>query len=354
MEKKKEAVTIKEVAARAGVSWATASRALSGAGYASPETRRRVQQAAVELGYKPHASARSLKLRRTNIVGLMIADIVNPFYSYLADGLLDCAKRLGYHVMLCATDEDPAMEREYLEVLMENRVDGIVAVPTGDNLGLWREALDLGVRLVLVDREIAGLGEADVVLVDNEKGAHEATAHLLHLGHRRIGIVTGPTSTTTGNGRLQGYYQAFRAANVPIDDHLVQIGDFKRESGFQGAQRLLSLDDPPTAVFAANNVLGEAALFAIRERGLRIPEDISFIHFDDVPWASLTHPRMSVVAQPAYSLGFVGMERLVQRLREGQEAAHPPIRTVLQPELVIRESCGVCRRQGPAAVHPQQ
>lgn len=349
----KKSVTIKEVARKAGVSWSTASRALSGGGYASPETRERVRQAAIELNYKPHASARNLKLKRTHIVGLIIADIVNPFYSYLADGLLDCAKRMDYHVMLCATDEDPLMEHEYLEVLMENRVDGIVAVPTGDNLALWRDALNLGLKLVLLDREIPGLAaEADVVLVDNERGAREAIELLINLGHQRIGIITGPTSTTTGNGRLQGYYQALRRANVAIDEGLVQIGSFKRESGFQSAQRLLSLDDPPTAIFAANNVLGEAALFAIRERGLRIPDDLSFILFDDVPWASLTTPRISVVAQPAYSLGFVGMERLVQKLREETNSSRPAVRTMLQPQLIIRESCGPYRRAQPAAGGP--
>ena len=350
MAKKRSSVTLKEVAARAGVSWATASRALSGSGYASPDARQRVQQAAADLGYKPHASARSLKLKRTNIVGLMIADIVNPFYSYLADGLLDCAKSLGYHVMLCASDEDPVMEKEYLEVLMENRVDGIVAVPTGENLALWQEALDLGVNLVLVDREIVGLLEPDVILVDNEKGAQEATELLLQLGHRRIGIITGPASTTTGYGRLQGYYQAFAEADLPTDSNLVPVGDFKRDSGFQRAQRLLNLDDPPTAIFAANNVLGEGALFAIRERGLSIPDEISLILFDDVPWTSLTNPAVSVVAQPAHSLGFLGLERLAQRLQEGEENVRPPVRTILQPELVIRESCGPCSRLNAGSV----
>lgn len=337
-KRSKNSITIKEVAAQAGVSSATASRGLSGRGYVSLQARQRVQRAAAELAYRPHAAARSLKLNRTNTLGLMIADIVNPFYSYLADGLLDCARSLSYHVILCATDEDPHMEEEYLEVLMENRVDGIVAVPTGHNLRLWQEALKLGVKVVLTDREIAGI-DADVVLVDNQKGAYEAVNLLLRLGHQRIGIICGPTSTTTGNGRLQGYYASLREAGVPIDPNLVQIGDFKRESGFVGAQRLLSLDDPPTAIFATNNVLGEVTMFAIRERGLKIPDDISLVLFDDVPWASLTSPKITVVAQPAYSLGYVSMERLVQRLQETDEVVRPPVRTILQPELVIRESC---------------
>jgi LacI family transcriptional regulator len=338
----KKAVTIKDVAAQAEVSVATASRAISGRGYVSAQTRTRVLQAVQDLGYKPSAAARSLKLRRTNTIGLMIADVVNPFYSFLADGVLDCARRLGYHVILCATDEDPAMEREYLEVLMEKRVDGIIAVPTGHNLRLWREATGMGTELVLVDREVPGLSDANIVLVDNVKGAYEATAHLVRLGHRRIAIICGPTSTTTGEGRLQGYYDALAEAGLPIDKDLVQVGTFKRESGFQAAQRLLSMQAPPSAIFAANNVLGEAAMFAIRERGLEIPSDISLVIFDDVPWTSLTSPRVTVVAQPTHSIGFLGMELLVQRLEKANKAQRAPLKTVLQPEFVVRESCAAC------------
>lgn len=343
----KKSVTIKDVANLAGVSLATASRALSGHGYVSPEARQRVQQAAHELHFKPDGSARSLKLKRTNTVGLMIADIANPFYSQLADGVLDCAKRLGYHVILCATDEDPAMEREYLEVLMERRVDGILAVPTGHNLKLWREAADLGTRLVLVDREIPDITDLDVVLVDNATGARSAITYLLELGHRRIGIISGPTTTTTGKDRLQGYYDALRAAEVPVEDRLVQLGSFKRETGLEAARRLLSLPDPVTAIFAANNVLGEATIVAIRERGLRVPDDVSLVLFDDVPWASLTNPALTVVAQPTYDLGFVAMERLANRLQDADRGSRPPLKTVLRTDLVIRESCrSLVPRQG--------
>jgi LacI family transcriptional regulator len=335
----KPIVTIREVATRAGVSVATASRALNGGGYASEETKQRVNLAARELGYKPNAAARSLKLQRTKTVGLMVADVINPFYSYLADGVLACAKRLGYHVILSATNEDPMMEREYLEVLMENRVDGIITVPTGHNLTVWREAIDLGTRLVLVDREIAGLPDVDAVLVDNVRGAREATSYLLGLGHRRIAIINGPTTTTTGKDRLQGYLDALAAAGLSSDPVLVQLGSFRRESGFDAVKQLLTLDQPPTAIFATNNVLGEAAMFALRERGFRIPDMVSLLMFDDVPWASLSSPRLTVVTQPTYDLGFTSMERLFQRLQEPAPSRRGPIKAVLQPSLVVRESC---------------
>lgn len=332
----KKRATLKDVAKKAAVSVSTASRALNGYGYASASVQQRVRKIARELGYTPHAAARSLKLQRTCTVGLIIADIANPFYSFLADGVLDRARPLGYHVILCATNEDAQLEREYLQVLLQERVDGIIAVPTGNNLELWRQAMAEGTRLVLVDREINGI-TTDVILVDNVRGAYDAVSYLIHLGHIRIGIISGPRVTTTGEGRLQGYYQALQEAHLPVDPALVRVTSFKRVSGFEALDALLALDAPPTAIFAANNVLGEAALFGIRERGLGIPDDISLLLFDDVPWASLTTPRITLVSQPARTLGVAALERLVQGLQAGDKIL--PQRIVLQPELLIRESC---------------
>ena len=332
--------TIKDVAARAGVSVATASRALSGRGYVSQETRDAVMHAAQELGYRIHAAARSLKTRRTNTIGLLITDIINPFYSYVANGALSCSQQIGYHIILCATSEDPNLEREYLKVLIEERVEGIIAVPMGnDNVAHWRKAEELGIRLVFIDRALDEIPNADVVVVDNVKGMYNAASYLINLGHKRIALINGPTSTTTGHGRLLGYQRALQDANLRLRDELVQIGSFKRESGVQAVHRLLSLPQPPSAILVSNNVLGEAVIGALRERNLRIPQDISLIMFDDVPWASLTSPRITVVAQPTYSIGFISMEMLDQRLREEDGGSFAPTRTVLQPELIIRESC---------------
>lgn len=331
--------TIRDVAALAGVSVAAVSRALNGSGYVSEEIKQRVLQAAHQLRYRPHASARGLKLQSTHTLGLIIADITNPFYAQLADAVLTSARRLGYHVILAATDEQPAMEEEYLNVLLEKRVDGILAVATGDNSSLWRDAHDLGIQVVLVDREIASLPEADVVLIDNKQGALEAVTYLLGLGHKRIGIINGPTSTTTGAGRLEGYYLAHQQAGLTVDEHLVQIVSFKRESGVQAVQQLLALPEPPTAIFASNNVLGETTVFVLRERGLRIGADISLLMFDDVPWASLISPPLTVVAQPIYQLGTTAVELLIRRLQERDSPSAERRETVLTPTLIVRESC---------------
>lgn len=291
------------------------------------------------MHYRPHDSARGLKLHRTNTIGLVIADITNPFYAELAAGVLSSAKKWGYHVILAAMDEEPAQEEEYLNVLMEKRVDGILAVATGQNARLWREAIDLGIKVVLVDRKVVSLPDADAILIDNVKGGYDATAYLTSLGHRRIGIISGPLSTTTGQGRLQGYYKALEEATLPIDPELVQMVSFKRKSGIQAMEQLLGLRKPPTAIFASNNLHGEAAMFALRRRGIRIPEDISLIMFDDVPWASLIMPPLTVVAQPTSLLGKHAVEQLLQRLQHPDIPVSEGRTIVLEPQLIIRGSC---------------
>ncbi len=332
-----KSITIKDVAKEAGVSLATTSRVLSRRGYSSQESKKKVQEASIRLGYTPNDLARMLKLKRTDTIGLMITDIVNPFYSYLANGVLDYARKLGYHVIVCATDEDPKLEREYLDVLMKQRAAGVIAVPTGKNIEHWQRAIKLGMKVVLVDREIPGVMDNDVILVDNFQGAYQATDYLIKLGHVQIGIITGPMATTTGRERLEGYKQALKDHQIDVCDELIKIVSFKGESGLDAAQDLLNLPQRPTAVFAANNVLAESTIFVIRENHLRIPEDISLVIFDDVPWASLTNPPITAVFQPTYLIGRYGMEHVNQLLKE--ETSRPRQKIVLSTEFIVRGSC---------------
>lgn len=333
-------ITIRDVAEYAGVSVATASRALSGQGYVSESARHKVRQAARQLNYRINASARSLKVKRTNTIGLIITDITNPFYSFLADGVLDCAQQNGYHVIVCATNEDPELEKDYLKVLLEKRVDGIIAVPTGKNHRMWREVQEMKTHLVLVDREIPGVSFPDLVLIDNVKGAYLATDYLIHLGHRRIGMICGPNDSTTGRDRAKGYQDALQNAGIAFDSQMMQGDSFMRESGYHSMQALLTLPEIPTAVFASNNVLGEAALVAIREKGLRIPRDMSFVMFDDVQWTSLVEPRITVVSQPTHQMGYMSMKLLSERLQASENhVSNLPVKMIMEPELVQRESC---------------
>ena len=338
--REKSIITIRDVAQAAHVSLSTTSRVLTGHGYASPETRAKVQQAAKQLGYSAKQLARNLKRNKTDTVGLMITDIVNPFYAVLADGVLSCAQRLGYHVILCATNEDERLESEYLHLLMSQRAAGIIAVPTGHNENVWAEAHAMGLKLVHVDRQLAGLPQVDVVLLDNIKGAYDAVMYLINLGHTRIGIVNGPSTTTTGRERLEGYIKAMQAAGLQVDKQLIFGESFTKAGGVDGAQRLLSLAQPPTALFAANNQLGEAVYATLRTAGLSIPEDLSVIVFDDVVWASLVHPPLTTVSQPTFDMGYMGMELVHQRLAGvGHKTSNTPRKLLLMPELIIRSSC---------------
>ncbi|MBW7883511.1 MAG: LacI family DNA-binding transcriptional regulator [Caldilineaceae bacterium] len=342
-------VTIRDVAQAAGVSVATASRVLSERGRASKETRAKVWRAATQLGYKPNLLARGLKRQKTDTVGLVITDIVNPFYADLASGVLNCAKQFGYHVILCATNEDEQQENEYLQILMNQRAAGIIAVPTGRNLEIWTDALAKGVKLVLVDRELEGLSQADTVLLDNFSGAYDAVSYLIGLGHLRIAIINGPTTTTTGKERLAGYVKAMETAGLSLSDEYISVGSFKISGGYSAARQLLALPEPPTAIFAANNQLGQAAFKVMHEQGLSVPEDISLIVFDDVAWASLVDPPLTVVSQPTYAMGYFGMEALHRKLELGSDAPYDvPKKLILPPKLVARASCCAPRDTAPA------
>lgn len=328
--------TIKDVALRAGVSVSAVSRALNG-GYASSDTQQRVREACQALGYRPHAAARSLKLQQNQTVGLMVADITNSHSAALADGVLSAARLAGYHVIVCATDEDPDLEQEYLNVLMEQRVAGVIAVPTGHNLGVWRIAKERGVTVVFIDRELPGVADIGAVLVDNHGGAREAVRHLLAHGHRRIGLIGGPLHTTTGKGRYEGYVAALREARLSVDPGLLRLGSFRVDSGQHLAKSLLERPDPPSALFAVNNKLGEGAYRAIRAMGLRVPQDVSLVVFDDPHWCALADPGIDVLVQPTREMGTMALNLLLDTLRGEERSGR---RVVFPATLQIRQSTG--------------
>jgi LacI family transcriptional regulator len=322
--------TMREVAEAAGVGMGTVSRVFSNEGSVSATTRAKVEDAAARLHYRPSALARGLKRQSTNNVGLIVTDISNNFYGEFAQGVLASAKELGRHVILCASGEDPATEREYIDLLVEQRVDGIIAFPTGSNLDAWDTARRIGINVLFADRAVAGL-DVPSILVDNLGGTRRLTEYLLALGHERIGYLGGPSELTTGSQREAGYRLAHEQAGVPVHDELVVRTRFTRDTAYASATRLLNSAVPPTALLAANNILGEAALGAIRDRGLRVPDDMSMVMFDDVPWARLVEPPITVAAQPAYAMG-VSAARMV--LTEGAGASSQTVPV----EVVIRRS----------------
>jgi len=332
-----QVVTIKDVAREAGVSVGTASQALRESPSVREATRHRVRAVAVRLRYQPSALARGLVTRRTHSVGLLISDISNPFFIRAVRAIEDGAQENGYNVILCNTDEDPAKETQYLRVLIEKRVDGIILATTAGSLQAVRDVRWRRIPLVLFDRELPRVA-ADTVKVDSVLGGRLAADHLLSLGHRRIAIIHGPVVRSTGAERLQGYLSALREAGVRPDPALIREGNFKADSGRELAHRLLELSSPPTALFCTNNLMTVGALQTLGEWGVRIPQDLSLVGYDDMEWWTLTHPPLTTVGQPVYELGREAMRLVLAQIQTPRRRR--PQRVVLKPELILRDSCG--------------
>lgn len=254
--------TIKDIAKIAGVSPATVSRALGGYGYVKDSTRQRIQEVADQLGYHPNALARSMVTRQTQTIGLIISDIANPFFPEVVRGIEDTAHQKGFTVILCNSDENSEKERTYIDVLMAKRVDGLIVASTAANAQHLLQLKERNLPLVLLDRSF-GEGNVDTVKVDNTLGAFGAVNHLIELGHRRIGIITGPDRIPTARERLTGYEQALEQHSIHLDPKLIVKGDFKEEDAYMGVKYLMGLDRPPTALFTANNRTTTGALTAI-------------------------------------------------------------------------------------------
>ena len=310
----KKAPTIRDVAAAAGVSVAVVSRVINeGSGPVAPDTRSRVVATIEELGFRPRAAARSLS-GGTAVIGLMVTDLENPFFARLAGRVAWQARGNDTQVMLMTTHEDPHLERDHLERLRDRSVAGIIAPPTGANVATWRRLIDLGVSVTFVDRAIPDL-PIDSVRIDNVASALAATDHLVRLGHTRIGIISGPTTTTTGQERIEGYRRALESAGIPVRNELIHAVPFRGESGSDAVGALLSLAPAPTALVVANTAQVRNALRRLMQARVRLPEELSVIVFDDNPWTELTSPPLSVVRPPVDMLAVHAVELVTSRVR---------------------------------------
>jgi LacI family transcriptional regulator len=323
-----------EVAEAARVSPATVSRVMNGTQPVSAPLRRRVERALEELDYQPNPMARALKGAKTLSIGVIISDFANPFFNSVVRGVEEAALTAGYNVILCNTDEKPEREARYLDLLAAKRVDGVIVSPTHDSPTEAYRRLD-GIPIVLADRGVPGL-DADMVRVDNIQGAHVAVSYLAALGHTRIATIAGPSDVTTGLERLRGYRIAMHDAGIDVDPALVMMGDFRQASGYDAARQLLQLDPPPTALFVANNLMMFGVMIALNEAGVRIPADMSVVGFDDVDWAQLVRPALTVVSQPAYEVGLDAADLLLRRINGDGDSRKQTL--LLDPELVVRDS----------------
>ena len=328
--------TIKDVAQLAGVAPITVSRVINDSGYVSDETRRRVEAAIAELGYVPNRVARSLRSKQTHTLALILTDITNPFWTTVARGVEDVASADGFNVILCNTDESEPKENSYVRVLLQKQVDGFVLVPadrTSRSVTLIRKQQ---VPLVILDRTVPA--PVDIVRSDSEGGAYLLTRHLLELGHRHIAMLSGPEEVSTAVDRAAGYRRALTEAGVSVDERTVRYRAFTQEGGYLMTQEVLTVRPRPTALFAANNFIAIGAFRALREVGLRVPEDIALVAFDDLPPTFTMEPFLTVAAQRAYEMGRRATQLLLQRLIEATPG--PAQEIILPTDLVVRRSSG--------------
>jgi DNA-binding LacI/PurR family transcriptional regulator len=332
-----------EVARRADVSVSTVSRVLNAPEKVNAGTRARVERAIEELGYRPSRVARRLRVRhgRAHMVGLIIPDIQNPFYSDIVRGVEDVAYERDYAVILCNSDENREREAFYLNVLVAESADGVILPPIQGDEKTAARLSSLPLPVVCLDRRLHRL-VVDTVVVDNRQGAYDATAHLAALGHRRIGLLDGPLGHSSFRERRQGYADALAEVGIPWDDRLVLSGEPRQEDGRRMADRLLDLADPPTALFATSNLLTLGTLQAVRDRGFDVPEQVAVVGFDDAPWAGLLACPLTTVSQPSYDMGRRAAELLFDRL---DTPARAPALVILAPSLVVRASCGASSRR---------
>ncbi|HEY7689865.1 MAG TPA: LacI family DNA-binding transcriptional regulator [Dongiaceae bacterium] len=329
--------TIKDVAREAQVSTATVSATLNSSAYVSPDLRARVLAAVDRLGYAPSAIAQSLKKGRTGLLALVVADVTNPFFMNLIHAVETAADAWGYSLMLCNSDEKFEREQQHLRRIRARRCDGLILAPTGDpdSYRIGDPAFFAG-PTVLIDRVIDDW-PADSVSIDNMAAAIQATNYILDLGHRRIGAVTGPRHVSTGADRHAGFMQALASRGIAVNPQHIRSGDYREDRAYSVAREILRLPDRPTAFFVANNLMLIGVMRAISEAGLNCPADISVVSMDDFMWVNAFRPRLTTVSQPMAEMGAEAVRLLVERLTAA--SGEPPRRVVMQPTLIVRESC---------------
>ena len=325
--------TIRDVARRAGVSLTTASRVLSGSTHpVTLKMRERVLRAAQELDFTPNAFARGLSKREFHIIGLVIPDIQDPYFTEIARGTEDVANRHGYMVLLCNTDRKPAKERKYVEELRAMRA-GIVL--TGGAIDREEHLEDLTKHpapVVVIGRHSLPFSS---VQIDNIQGAIDATSHLIELGYRRIALISGPFNSATASDRLEGFRRAMGQAHIPVDEDLIAESDFTIEGGAQAFRQLLKASRPPDAIFGANDDVAIGAIGEAKRCGLRVPQDLAVVGFNGVAIAEHLDPPLSTIQLPLQRIGEIAAELLLKELQEGETER---IHMYVKGQLVVRGS----------------
>ncbi|HVE55802.1 MAG TPA: LacI family DNA-binding transcriptional regulator [Pyrinomonadaceae bacterium] len=329
--------TMHDVARLAGVSIATVSSVINGKSGVSEKLTEKVNQAMATLDYHPDLVARSLKVGRTNVIGMVVPDVTNQFYTEAMRGVEDEARKHGYMLILGNSNEDTDHEMHLLSMLFSQRVDGVLLASSGSTAAYDR-LTRRRFPIVFIDRVPVGCSER-AVIIDNVGAAYEATRHLISLGHERIAIITGKLPLSTGSDRVDGYRKAMQEAHLPIREEYFQVGDFSLESGHQCGLNLMKLSEPPTAIFSCNNKMTLGLMRSLAELAIPCPDKVSVISFDDFEWAANFSPRLTTVAQPTYEIGQKAMQMLIRIICANKDGLDDNENILVLPaELHVRDS----------------
>ncbi|MBN1184875.1 MAG: LacI family DNA-binding transcriptional regulator [Bacteroidales bacterium] len=326
-----------QVAKAAGVSIATVSRVINDNPNVNPKTRIKVQQVIKELKYTPNRVAKRLRNRNasSNLLGVLVPDIQNPFYVEVLRGIEDVAYENKYAIIMCNFAQDEKKAKLYLDIMQSESIDGLIAAPTNEHDTNVINLVKAGLPIVCVDRGLSEV-DVDVVLVENKKGAYSAVDFLAKSGYKRIAYISGLPQIPSSQQREAGYLDALNANGLPVDRDLIKYGNSRHESGVELCEELLNLPKPPDALFTGNNLITLGALETIHKRKLNVPGDIAIIGFDDMYWSISLNPPLTAVRQPAYEIGRRAAEQLIVRI---SDPSRPTVRMVLKTELMIRNSC---------------
>lgn len=326
---------LKDVAKLAGVSPASVSLALNAKPYVGKEAKERIYKAISELSYRPNIVVRSLRKKKTTIIGLVLSDIANPFFPEIARGVEERAREYGFNVILCNTDGNPSQEKDSIEILLSRQIDGLIITSARSSANL-NEYLRENCPIVLVNRDPFP-GRFDFVGIDNVSSARVAVNHLIKLGHQRIAFIRGEPASPASFGRYEGYKMALREAGVSSPENYVKIGYLKYEGGYRAMISLLKEPCPPTAIFCANDMMALGAIDACAEKGIKVPQDVAIVGFDDMWVASLKTVQLTTVHQPRYQMGLKAVDLMIERIMGKRDEVE---RVILPAKLVIRRTCG--------------
>jgi LacI family transcriptional regulator len=330
--------TLKEVASLAKVSTATVSNVINNTKHVSESVKQQVFDAMEALNYKPNEIAKSLRVQQSRLIGILISDISNDFISKVVKGIENTLSEIGYNVLLCSTDSDFEKEKEYLNVFMGKRIDGLIISSSGTgDYEHYEDLLKAKVPVVFLNR-CPDHFPSNMVMTNNIKGAYIATEHLIKHGHKKIGIITGPLHFSTGRDRFIGYQRALEDYGIPFKKEIVLEGCFNIESGYELTKRLFEENMDVEALFISNNSMSLGAYKYIKEQGIKIPEEIAIYGYDDPEWADIVDPPLSGIKQPAYQLGIYAAKKIVDTV-QGICTETRGIK-YLDPEMVVRRSCG--------------